>query len=69
MKGEQCNVLSLGALAEKTNGKIKRVNPERIQEDFANVMNDEVLATGVQVKFLLHAGLQFKSIPENDEKF
>ena len=30
LKGEACNVFNLGKLAEKTQGKITRVNPENI---------------------------------------
>jgi len=40
IKGEECNVLTLGSLADITHGKIIRVNPLNIQDDFANVLKD-----------------------------
>lgn len=44
MKGEECNVHTLGTLAHATGGMITRVNPEKIQDDFGTVLKDEIIA-------------------------
>lgn len=40
IKGEGCKMEIIGKLAEKTNGNLKVVNPEKLSEDFANVLKD-----------------------------
>lgn len=40
MKGEECNVLKLGSISLKTNGKITRVNPDTLQDEFANAFKE-----------------------------
>jgi hypothetical protein len=59
MKGEECKVICLSKVSEITNGSMTRVNPEKITEDFANVLKDEVVGTNVDVKIYLHNGLTF----------
>jgi len=60
IKGDGCKLESLGKICELTNGKVTRVNPENILEDFANILKDEVLATKVEVKIRLHEALSFR---------
>lgn len=62
LKGEECNVMQLGKLALSTNGKIARVNPETIQEEFASAFKEEVIATDVVVHLHLHEDLQFVNV-------
>lgn len=52
---------AIGQLAEKTNGNIKIVNPEKLSEDFANVLKDEVVGLNVSVRVLLHKGMRFRN--------
>jgi len=47
IKGEGCKVDVLGKIVEKTNGTITRVNPSNIQQDFANILKDEIVGTKV----------------------
>ena len=65
IKGEGCRVDRLGLIADKTQGKVTRVNPDSIAKDFANVMKDEAAATQVKVRVRVHPGLKFRR--ENKE--
>lgn len=56
----------MGKLAELTQGRITRVNPDKIHEDFSHVMQDEVLATNLELKVLLHKGLEYKNVIEDE---
>ncbi|CAD8204307.1 unnamed protein product [Paramecium octaurelia] len=60
IKGEGCKIDTLGKLVEKTNGIVTRVNPEKIGEDFANIINDIVVGTQVELKVILHKALKFR---------
>jgi hypothetical protein len=40
IKGEGCKMEIIGRLPELTNGNMKVVNPEKLSEDFANVLKD-----------------------------
>lgn len=59
---------AIGQLAEKTNGNIKIVNPEKLSEDFANVLKDEVVGLNVSVKVFLHKGMRFRNEAEENIK-
>jgi Mg-chelatase subunit ChlD len=49
IKGEGCRMDVLGQLAEKSNGNMTRVNPSEIDNDFAEILEDEVVGTGVKL--------------------
>ena len=66
IKGEGCKLETLSVLAKETNGNVSVVNPEEIETKFANFLKDEVIATNVEVKILLHKGVEFRNeFPEN----
>lgn len=66
IKGEGCKLEAIGQLAEMTNGNIKIVNPEKLSDDFANVLKDEVVGLNVLVKVMLHKAMKFRNeAPEN----
>ncbi|CAD8124473.1 unnamed protein product [Paramecium sonneborni] len=60
IKGEGCKIDTLGQLVEKTNGSITRVAPEKIGQDFENIINDAVIGTQVELEVTLHKALQFR---------
>ena len=62
IEGEECRLESLSALAEVTEGNLSKVDPERLQEDFSNVLAAELLATHVNAKIRLHKSLKFRAI-------
>jgi hypothetical protein len=60
IKGESSKLAILGQVVEATNGNIKVVNPEKLSEDFANILKDEVIGVDVEVKIMLHKALVFR---------
>ena len=40
IKGEGCKMEIIGKVAELTNGNMKVINPEKLADDFANVLKD-----------------------------
>ncbi len=57
IKGECCKVEIIGNLVEKSNGTIERVNPAEISKDFANILQDEVVGTKIELICKLHKAL------------
>jgi hypothetical protein len=60
IKGESSKLAVLGQVVEATNGNIKVVNPEKLSEDFANILKDEVIGVEVETKIMLHKALVFR---------
>jgi len=60
IKGEGCKVDKLAKIAELTGGTVTRVNPEKITEDFANILKEELVARDAEVKIRLHASMKFR---------
>lgn len=50
----------IGKIAESTHGNMKVVNPEKLAQDFANVLKDEVVGVNVQVTIMLHKAMEFR---------
>jgi hypothetical protein len=61
IKGEGCKMEIIGKLPELTNGNMKVVNPEKLSEDFANVLKDEVVGINVEVVVQLHKSMKFRN--------
>ena len=53
IKGEECKLEILGKMADATNGNVKRVNPEELSKDFANIFKDDLVATQVKLEIAL----------------
>lgn len=53
-------------MVEATNGNVKVVNPEKLSDDFANILKDEVVGLNVEAKVILHKALVFR---HEDAKF
>ncbi|XP_022093935.1 circularly permutated Ras protein 1-like isoform X2 [Acanthaster planci] len=60
MEGEDCRVIELGNVADKTGGQVNVVDPMKLNEEFANILDDPILATNVSAKLVLHKGLYFR---------
>merc|ERR1719163_940872 len=58
--GQDADLENLGAVSEATGGTVTRVDPVGLQQDFAGILHNPVVATNVSVKVLLHAGMQFR---------
>lgn len=50
----------LSQIVEKTNGTVTRVKPEAIQNDFANILKDELVGTKIELVVRLHRSLKFR---------
>ena len=64
IKGEGSKIEKLGQISDLTQGKVIRVNPDNITQDFANVMKEVVIGTQVDVKIRLHPALKFRNEEE-----
>lgn len=64
VKGQKCQIDTLGSLVEKTGGKITSVNPKKI--DLSGIIANSLIATEVHMKVILHEGLSFCSISEGE---
>jgi uncharacterized protein YrrD len=58
----------LSKVIEATNGNIKVVNPEKLSDDFANILKDEVVGLNVETKVILHKALVFRNEDVNSLK-
>jgi len=59
--GDECNLDSLGKLAELTGGNVERVDPVSLTKNFANILSEPIIASNVIAKIKLHKGLQFRN--------
>ena len=48
-------------MAELTGGSVEKVDPEKLTENFANILSEPVIATKVVTKVKLHKGLRFRN--------
>ena len=61
IKGEGCKMEVIGKVAELTNGNMKVINPEKLADDFANVLKDEVVGLNVKTRIQLHKAMNFRN--------
>ena len=61
IEGDECNMDSLGKLAELTGGIVERVDPTTLTKNFASMLAVPVIATNVEAKVKIHKGLQFRN--------
>ena len=60
IEGDECRLEALINVTETSGGNIIRVAPEKLSEEFANILSDDVIATHVSVEVTLHKAIQFK---------
>eukprot|EP00708_Paratrimastix_pyriformis_P002200 GAFH01000941.1.p2 GENE.GAFH01000941.1~~GAFH01000941.1.p2 ORF type:complete len:391 (-),score=168.85 GAFH01000941.1:79-1251(-) len=61
LTGTECRLENLGAVAEATHGEVSRIDPLQLGANVANILDNPILATNVQIKMLLHRGLKFNN--------
>ena len=54
IKGENCKLEYLSALAKESGGEIIMVTPEKLVQEFSNILSNPVIATQVKAKVFLH---------------
>jgi len=57
IEGDECNMDSLGKVAEMTGGIVERVDPTTLTKNFASMLSIPVIATNVEAKVKIHKGL------------
>ena len=65
IKGESSKLEILSKVVEATNGNVKVVNPEKLSDDFANILKDEVVGLNVEARIMLHKALVFRNEDPN----
>ncbi len=60
-KGTECNIDSISVVSGMTNGEIERVDTKNLGDNFKDFLSRAVIATKVQLKVKLHAGLEFRN--------
>ena len=66
IEGEECKLESLAQVTEASGGNVIRIVPEKLTQEFANVLADTVIATHVNVTVTLHKALKFVNEDPND---
>jgi hypothetical protein len=57
---QEASLENLGMCCDLSGGQVDRIDPLKLTENFANILEKPVLATGVRATLLLHSGLAFK---------
>ncbi|PRP83129.1 hypothetical protein PROFUN_09808 [Planoprotostelium fungivorum] len=66
--GTECSLETLSIVSEQTGGSLERVDPLRISKNFGSIMMNPILATGAMASIVLHKGLTFKAMTEDDDR-
>lgn len=64
--GEESNIEILSQLCDLTQGEVIRVKPTEILNEFANLMDNEILATDVSISVKLHKSFEFRNEKKDD---
>lgn len=60
IKGTDCKLGLLAEIADKTGGLVNIVDPLNLKNEFTSILDDQIIATKVSAKFLLHKALYVK---------
>ncbi|XP_043939305.1 circularly permutated Ras protein 1-like isoform X2 [Protopterus annectens] len=60
IEGTDCRLAELGQMADRTGGKVNIVDPKALSHAFQSILEDDVIATNVSLKFVLHKDMYFK---------
>jgi len=61
IQGTDCRMENLGVLTDLTTGKVDIVNPLQLTTNFATILANPIIATNVEVSFVLHHALCFRN--------
>jgi len=68
IKGDECKINVLGALTDSTDGKIMRVNPDDLAQNFQNIIKEEILANKVEIKLYMPKALALRKFYNEEFK-
>ena len=69
IKGDECKIDVLGDLTDRTDGRITRVDPNDLEQNFQNIIKEEILANKVEIKLYLHKALILRKMYDDEFKF
>lgn len=58
IRGEEVNMSLLGQMASATDGSVSIVDPHKLREEFAGMLQAKLIATAVTAKLIVHRGLK-----------
>ena len=68
IEGSDCSMSALGRCAELTSGNVNIVKALELQRKMRQIIDNPVVATGVQVKVLVHPALHFRDETSTEAK-
>eukprot|EP00727_Mastigamoeba_balamuthi_P012412 m51a1_g7794 hypothetical protein (653) ;mRNA; r:30027-32276 len=63
IRGSDCRLEDLGAVASQTRGHVTIVDPLRLSDEFSSILSEGVVATHVEARMVLHRALRFRLEP------
>jgi hypothetical protein len=61
IEGNDCRMVHLGQVADKTGGQVSVVDPVKLTQEFGNMLANPVIATNVSLTLILHNGMYFRN--------
>ncbi|CAF0934799.1 unnamed protein product [Adineta ricciae] len=68
IKGTSCLLPVIGQMADGTGGNVTIVDLLNIRDEFASILEQEVIATNVEATLVLHRGLYIRNPNDSEEK-
>lgn len=65
--GADCRLETLSIVTDITNGALTKVDPLKLNEDFAEAMSERVFASNVVATVNLHKALKFRNLPASQD--
>lgn len=66
IEGEGCDVETLSLAVEPSGGEITKVSAQDVTKNFSSILANPVVASDVAATLVLHKGLAFRNVEEND---
>ena len=63
---DECKLEMLSSVANLTGGDVLRVDPQKLSEDFADFLEEEIIATNTTLRVQLHKGMEFRNEKEEN---
>nr|XP_033784499.1 circularly permutated Ras protein 1-like isoform X2 [Geotrypetes seraphini]XP_033784500.1 circularly permutated Ras protein 1-like isoform X2 [Geotrypetes seraphini] len=59
-EGTNCRLMEVGKLADRTGGRVNIVNPGNLSHEIQTILDDDVMATNVKLRFFIPKGMYFR---------
>jgi len=57
IEGTNCKLGILGDIPNRTQGTVQIVNPLNLKSEFSSILEDQIVATNVEISLILHKAL------------